>query len=103
MAMQQLARRAFASSSRRARTAPQMTGTRTAGGLPDGLQWALCVGLGTVLPTYCLYTLYWETGAQAADIGAKAEMERSRLAREQAAVTPQALPASGGSSRSATV
>ncbi|CAK9115750.1 unnamed protein product [Durusdinium trenchii] len=51
-------------------------------GLPDLAQWALTVGLGTLLPGFALFKLFTATGAVEAERGAQEELARhQRLGR----------------------
>mmetsp|Transcript_62823 Transcript_62823/g.99585 ORF Transcript_62823/g.99585 Transcript_62823/m.99585 type:complete len:95 (-) Transcript_62823:66-350(-) len=59
-------------------------------GLQDAAQWALTVGLGTLVPGFALFKLFTVTGAVEAERGAEEELARHR--RHQEAHAVQAPP-----------
>lgn len=51
-------------------------------GLQDAGQWALTVGLGTLVPGFALFKLFTVTGAVEAERGAEEELARHRRHQE---------------------
>mmetsp|Transcript_89679 Transcript_89679/g.109779 ORF Transcript_89679/g.109779 Transcript_89679/m.109779 type:complete len:96 (+) Transcript_89679:111-398(+) len=61
--------------------------------LPDAAQWALTVGLGTLIPGFALFKLFTVTGAVEAERGAQEELARHQSFRQIA--NPDAQEAAG--------
>eukprot|EP00435_Cladocopium_sp_Y103_P001467 s925_g1.t1 len=53
-------------------------------GFPDAAQWALTVGLGTLIPGFALFKLFTVTGAVEAERGAQEELARHQRQQEAA-------------------
>mmetsp|Transcript_45066 Transcript_45066/g.101436 ORF Transcript_45066/g.101436 Transcript_45066/m.101436 type:complete len:101 (+) Transcript_45066:160-462(+) len=84
-------RAARALAARSARSAPPRP--PPSGRLPETVQWALTVGLATVIPGYCLWKCFFHTGAVEADRGVQEEFARRRKAQ---AATEAAAEAAAG-------
>mmetsp|Transcript_7384 Transcript_7384/g.13151 ORF Transcript_7384/g.13151 Transcript_7384/m.13151 type:complete len:99 (+) Transcript_7384:90-386(+) len=60
------------------------------GGLSDGAQWFLTVGVATVIPGFAIFKCFQATGAVEAERGVQQELERSRRLRAAEAAAKEA-------------